>query len=280
LKTRIPSGERYFRLRSNLEKRHLATICQAARCPNIAECWQNNHATFLVMGEVCTRNCGFCAVPHGIPRSINPREIEQVKEMIGFLELKYAVITSVTRDDLPDGGSRYLGRMIRELKALFPGLKLEILIPDFAGDRSALQRVLAAGPQVLNHNLETVRSLYPRVNRPAANYQRSLDVLEWAKEDGRITKSGIMVGLGESGEELRSLFRDLRKRDVDLLTIGQYLQPTRNHLPVKKYYPPEDFTRLKREALTLGFSAVESGPFVRSSYHAREMYEKREKVSC
>lgn len=274
LKTHIPSGDNYFKIKKELERRNLHTICQDARCPNISECWNNYHATFLIMGDTCSRNCSFCSVKHGIPQPLNPEEADRILEMVDILGAKYIVITSVTRDDLDDGGSRHFVSLIEKIKAEKSGLLVEVLIPDFKGNRARLEDVFAAKPDVLNHNLETVKGLYAKVNRKPGNYDISLKVLKLAKENNLITKSGIMVGLGESIEEIEALFFDLREQGVDLLTIGQYLQPTKSNLPVDKFYSPAEFAELKQLALSCGFTAVEAGPFVRSSYKAADMYRK------
>ena len=301
LKAAIPSGDDYFKIKKNLEKRKLFTICQNARCPNISECWNNHHATFLIMGDTCSRNCTFCSVKAGVPGPLLAEEAERVLEMVQILDAAYVVITSVTRDDLEDGGSGHFAQVISYLKEHRPGVKVEALIPDFKGNVRHLDTVLAARPDVLNHNLETVERLYPHVNRPIGNYRVSLGVLlkahhrkettagtEGTESTERssnssaageaavkplVTKSGIMVGLGETLDELKELFRDLRESGVDLLTIGQYLQPTTANVPVEKFYTPEEFAELKEIALAAGFRAVESGPFVRSSYQAQSMYD-------
>ena len=274
LKTRIPSGDNYFKIKKALEKRNLSTICQSARCPNISECWNNYHATFLIMGDTCSRNCTFCAVKNGTPEPLDSREPERVLEMTEIMKTTYVVITSVTRDDLEDGGSSHFAAVIKTLKMRKTGVKVEALIPDFKGNLRHLDTVLKAGPEVLNHNLETVRRLYPFVNRNPKNYNISLQVLKNSKKKGFITKSGIMVGLGESWEELKELFQDLRESRVDLLAIGQYLQPTRQNVPVEKFYTPEEFEELREIAVSYGFTDVNSGPFVRSSYKADRMYRK------
>jgi lipoic acid synthetase len=273
LKAQIPAGEDYFKIKKNLEKRNLATICQQARCPNIAECWNNYHATFLIMGDTCSRNCTFCSVKSGKPGPLLPEEPKRVLEMVEILKATYVAITSVTRDDLEDGGSSHFAAVITYLKTHRPDLQIEVLIPDFKGNTFHLDTVLGAAPDVLNHNLETVQRLYPRVNRPVQNYSTSLNVLRYSHERGFVTKSGIMVGLGESLEELKELFQHLRESGVRLLTIGQYLQPTKENAVVEKFYTPEEFGALKEMALASGFAAVESAPFVRSSYKARQMYE-------
>jgi lipoic acid synthetase len=276
LRTKIPAGNRYFKLKRELNKRNLSTICQAAKCPNVSECWNKNNATFLILGNVCTRNCSFCSVPNLPPNAPDPSETDNIIEMIKIMGLKYAVITSVTRDDLSDGGSLHFQHILKKLKKTYPQLRIEVLIPDFKGDKAALLNVLEAGPDILNHNLETVLSCYPKVNREVKNYSRSLNVLKWAGEEGFDTKSGIMVGLGETKHELIQTLWDLYNNDVRLLTIGQYLQPTRKSIPVKKFYSPAAFLELKTIALDMGFIAVESGPFVRSSFNAHEIFKKKE----
>ncbi|MGE5341524.1 MAG: lipoyl synthase [Candidatus Omnitrophota bacterium] len=272
LKAAIPSGETYFKIKKNLEARNLSTICQRAKCPNISECWNNHHATFLIMGNTCSRNCLFCSVTSGTPTPLSPDEPQNILEMVNILNARYVVITSVTRDDLPDGGSSHFAQVITHLKTHKPGIKIEVLIPDFKGNTAAMDTVLQAEPDVLNHNLETVKRLYPHVNRHARNYQVSLDILRYAHEKGFITKSGIMVGLGETMDEIEQVFRNLRQNGVQRLTIGQYLQPTKENVPVEKYYTPEEFEELKENALAYGFAHVVSGPFVRSSYKADESH--------
>ena len=274
LKADIPGGENFFKIKKELEQRKLSTICQNARCPNISECWNNYHATFLIMGDICSRNCSFCAVKTGTPPPLNPEEADRILEMVTIMGAKYIVITSVTRDDLADGGSAHFAALVEKIKNRRRDLTIEILIPDFKSSSASLNRVFAARPDVLNHNLETVKSLYAKVNRNPENYGISLKVLKQAGENNLITKSGIMLGLGETAAEIEALFRDLRDSGVALLTIGQYLQPTANNLPVEKYYSPEEFTELREQALSCGFTAVESGPFVRSSYRAGRMYRK------
>jgi lipoic acid synthetase len=271
LKVQVPAGKDYFRIKKNLEKRGLSTICQRAKCPNISQCWNNYHATFLIMGDTCSRNCAFCSVKSGNPAPLHPEEAQRVLEMVEIMKSTYVVITSVTRDDLEDGGSSHFAGVISHLKARRPGLKIEVLIPDFKGNTRHVDTVLDAGPDVLNHNLETVRRLYPHVNRKPGNYHISLNVLRYGHDKGFITKSGIMVGLGETIEEIKEMFIDLRESGVELLTIGQYLQPTKENVPVEKFYPPGEFEELKEMAFSCGFRGVESGPFVRSSYKAGEM---------
>jgi len=270
-----PSGRAFFQTKRDLRERHLHTICQSARCPNIGECWNQGNATILIMGDVCTRDCLFCSVPHGQPEPPDPREPDRILELAKILGLSYIVITSVTRDDLHDGGSRHFAAVIRTLKRRLPELLVEVLVPDFSGRPEDIDRVLAAGPDVLNHNLETVRRLYPAINRAATHYDISLAVLRRAARSGSPTKSGLMVGLGETPAELETAMSELVNNGVELLTIGQYLQPTRNHHPVHRYYRPDEFRLLKETALRKGFRAVESGPLVRSSYHAEQMYRHR-----
>lgn len=251
---------------------HLTTVCEEAKCPNLFECWADRTATFMLMGEVCTRHCGFCAVAKGDVAPLDPREPQNVAEAVERLKLSHAVITSVNRDDLPDGGARHFAATIDAIRQRTPGCQIETLVPDFGGSSEALDLVLAAAPEVLNHNVETVPRLYKRV-RHGSDFQRSLDVLgRAARARGGLiqrTKSGVMVGLGESREELRETFAALRGADVDVLTVGQYLQPTNKHLPIERWVTPAEFAEMRSEALEMGFLHVESGPFVRSSYHAK-----------
>lgn len=274
LKIKIPSGKNVFRIKKDLDERNLHTICQDAKCPNMSECWKKNHATFLIMGSTCSRNCLFCSVKSGICEPLDRDEPEKIGEMVEIMNLRYVVITSVTRDDLDDGGSSHYADVIKYLKERFPGLKIEVLIPDFKGDRKFIDRILAESPDVLNHNLETVKRLYPYVNRKTENYSVSLSVLKHSDSKQFITKSGIMVGLGETEEELRELLSDLRENGVSLLTIGQYLQPASENVEVVKYYTPEKFKELSVMAESYGFIGVESGPFIRSSYNALDLYNK------
>jgi lipoic acid synthetase len=255
--------------------KHLNTVCQEARCPNLFECWGvDRTATFMLMGDVCTRHCGFCAVTQGAGKPLDPKEPRHVAEAVKTLGVRHAVVTSVNRDELPDGGAAHFAATIREIRALIPGVTVEVLVPDFLGSKAALSAVLDEGPEVLNHNTETVERLYKRV-RPDAVYARSLELLRRASERknrGKISmkvKSGIMVGLGETREELRVTLRDLRECGVDVVTVGQYLQPHARRLPVERYYTPKEFEEIQREGEALGFGVVESGPLVRSSYHAR-----------
>ncbi len=273
LKARLPSHSDYFQVASLLKKVGLHTICESGRCPNAGECWERKTATFLILGNICTRNCAFCAVDKGRPQPLDETEPEQVLEAIKALGLCYVVITSVTRDDLPDGGAGIFFRTINLVKDNWPETKVEVLIPDFKGEEGPVLKVLEAGPDVLSHNLETTVNLYPEINRPATNYYRSLNLLKLAKRQGAVTKSGLMVGLGETRDDLEQALLDLRQSGCDLLTLGQYLQPTRQHAPVKRYYTPEEFEGLRRLAIDLGFKEVASGPLVRSSYFADRLYQ-------
>jgi lipoyl synthase len=271
LKVRFPQGPNYQDLRELMREQNLHTICQEALCPNIGECWENRTATFLILGDVCTRNCGFCAVTTGRPTGLDLEEPERLARAVQKIGLRHIVITSVTRDDLPDGGSSIYAATIARLREYVPGCGIEVLIPDFMGNWGALATVMDARPDILNHNMETVPRLYRRV-RPKAIYEQSLELLGRAKElaPGVVTKSGLMVGLGETRDELLETFGNLRARDVDVLTVGQYMRPTMQHLPIERYVPPEEFGELKRAALAMGFGHVEAGPLVRSSYHAHE----------
>ena len=274
LKVRFPSGQNYGELKRLMRSLDLHTICEEALCPNIGECWNNRTATFLILGDVCTRNCGFCAVTTGRPTGLDTEEPERLARAVQELGLRHIVITSVTRDDLPDGGAWIFAETIRRLRAYSPNCGIEVLIPDFQGNWAALATVMQARPDILNHNLETVPRLYRRV-RPKAVYEQSLELLRRAREMApeAVTKSGLMVGLGETRAELSRVFRDLRASEVDILTVGQYLRPSMQHLPIERYLAPEEFADLKREAVSLGFQHVESGPLVRSSYHAHEQVD-------
>jgi lipoic acid synthetase len=274
LKARAPVGENYHELKKLARGLWLHTVCESAQCPNIGECWNHRTATFMLLGDICTRRCGFCAVPKGHPGPIDYGEPGRVAEAVAALELKYAVVTSVNRDDDNLGGARVFAMTVEEIRRRVPDCRVEVLIPDFQGLDDCLQVVLAARPDILNHNTETVPRLY-RVARSGARYQRSLRLLRRAKElsPETVTKSGLMVGLGETTEELLAVFRDLAAQQVDILTVGQYLRPSRDHLPIARLYPPGEFRFLKEEALKMGFRHVESGPLVRSSYHAHEQAE-------
>ncbi len=267
LKARIPSGESYARIKSLIDGNHLHTVCEEARCPNMGECWNHGTATFMILGDICTRSCGFCAVTTGKPTELDADEPRRVAEAVQRMGIRHAVITSVNRDELYDGGAQIFAETIRHIRSLCPGTKVEVLIPDFKGDELALNIVLDAFPDVLNHNTETVPRLYPAV-RPQAKYERTLELLDRAKRRGFLTKSGLMVGIGEEAEEISSVMKDLRAVGCDILTIGQYLQPTKNHLPVARYVHPDEFAGWRGLGKELGFKHVESGPLVRSSYHA------------
>ncbi len=272
LKVQLPSHVNFFRVGDLLKSQQLNTICQSGRCPNIAECWSARTATFLLLGDICTRNCAFCAVAKGKTSPPSPEEPFRVAEAVNALGLDYAVLTSVTRDDLPDGGASHFVETVRAIKARHTRIKVEVLVPDFQGNQTALAAVIQSGPDVVNHNLETVERCYPLINRPRHHYQRSLDLLRRARQMGAITKSGLMVGLGEEEEEILKTIADLAEAGCHFLTIGQYLQPSRNHAPVHKYYHPDEFDRFSKKALSFGFRAVEAGPLVRSSYQARRMF--------
>ncbi|MCC6393029.1 MAG: lipoyl synthase [Bryobacterales bacterium] len=266
-------------LKRDLRKHSLHTVCESARCPNIHECFHRGAATFMILGNLCTRGCGFCSVPKGSPEkrefTIDPEEPAGVARMAAQMRLRYVVITSVNRDDLPDGGSNHFARTVREVRAALPQARVEVLTPDFCGNMEAVERVLQAGPHVFNHNMETVPRLYRRV-RPQANYRQSLDVLAFARKARPevLTKSGFMAGLGERPEEVHQLLRDLREVHVDAATIGQYLQPTRRNLPVAEYVTPQQFDAYRDYGLSIGFRMVFAGPFVRSSYMADLVNEK------
>ena len=272
LKVKFPSHAQYFFVDRLLREKRLHTICRSARCPNTGECWSEKTATFLILGDVCTRSCSFCAVNKGRPSADPDGEALRVAEAAEAMNLDYCVVTSVTRDDLPDGGASVFADVIRALRCTRPDIRVEVLVPDFAGNPEALQIVLDATPDVLNHNLEVPENIYPAIGRPAANYRRSLDLVAEAGRKGATTKSGLMVGLGEDLNDLTRTIRDLRRAGCKLLTIGQYLQPERGNVPVARFYPPTEFEGIKAEALGLGFQAVEAGPLVRSSYRARRMF--------
>jgi lipoic acid synthetase len=274
LKAKAPVGDNFHNLKKLARGLGLHTVCESAQCPNIGECWNHRTATFMLLGDICTRRCGFCAVPKGKPGPIDLDEPRRVAEAVAKLGLKHAVVTSVNRDDDNVGGARIFAETIRQVRELSPECRIEVLIPDFQGLDEALKVVLDAHPDVLNHNTETVPRLY-RVVRSGARYERTLRLLENAKKfsPGMVTKSGVMVGLGETITELVEVFRDLGGRGVDILTVGQYLRPSRDHLPIARFYTPDEFQSLKSEALRFGFRHVESGPLVRSSYHAHEQAE-------
>lgn len=280
LKVKFPSHQNFFYVSNILKEENLNTICQSAKCPNISECWSQKTATFLILGDLCTRSCSFCAVEKGSPSPPSQNEPTRVAEAVSSLGLHYAVVTSVTRDDLPDGGASVFAETIKAIKKRTPRVKIEVLIPDFNGDEQDLEEVIKAGPDIVNHNLETTEAIYPLINRPKKNYRRSLGVLKRAKEMGASTKSGLMVGLGEKTEEIIQTLFDLKETSCDLLTVGQYLQPTKTNIPVRKYYAPGEFAQLKRVALDSGFADVESGPLVRSSYRAHKMYKSSQKKAA
>lgn len=271
LKARAPMGENYHDLKRLARSLGLHTVCESAQCPNIGECWHHKTATFMMLGNLCTRRCGFCAVPKGRPEPIDMDEPRRVAEAVAALGLEYAVITSVNRDDNLLGGAQAFALVIDEIRKKAPGCRVEVLVPDFQGDREAIRVVVDARPEILNHNTESVPRLY-RAVRSGARYERTLELLRYAKElnPAGVTKSGVMVGLGEETQELLDVFRDLASVQCDILTIGQYLRPSRDHLPMARLYTPREFAELKNEALHMGFRHVESGPLVRSSFHAHE----------
>jgi len=268
LKAKIPGGENYARIKNLVDHQRLHTVCEEARCPNLGECWNSGTATFMILGDICTRSCGFCAVKTGRPDyGLDWDEPRRVAESVRSMGIRHAVITSVNRDERSDGGSPIFAETIRQIRSLVPECSIEVLIPDFKGNEEALNIVLDARPNILNHNLETVPRLYGVV-RPQANYGQSLEVLERAKKKRAVTKTGLMLGIGEKTDEVRQVLRDIQTVRCDILTLGQYLQPTKGHLPVDRFVHPDEFRTLKEEALSLGFRHVESGPLVRSSYHA------------
>jgi lipoic acid synthetase len=272
LRVRLPGGENYYELKGLMRGLGLHTVCESARCPNIGECWGHRTATFMILGDQCTRRCGFCAVPKGLPHGqVDWEEPDRVAQAAQAMELKYVVVTSVDRDDLKDGGSTLFALTIEALRRAIPQVKVEVLIPDFRGSNEALETVLKAKPDVLNHNIETVPRLYPAARR-GSRYERSMRLLARSRElePGIPTKSGLMVGLGETFEEVCEVLKDLKSVGVDIVTIGQYLRPSREQLPVARFYTPAEFALLKQEGERLGIRHVESGPLVRSSYHAHE----------
>ncbi len=280
LKARAPLGDNYHELKKLARTLGLHTVCESAQCPNIGECWNHKTATFMLLGNLCTRRCGFCAVPKGKPEPLDWDEPRRVGEAVATLGLKHAVVTSVNRDDDNEGGAKIFAETIRQIRRQASGCQIEVLIPDFQGREDCLQIVLDAKPEVLNHNTETVPRLY-RAVRSGSRYERTLRLLENVKRfiPEMVTKSGVMVGIGETMDELIEVFRDLAARKVDILTVGQYLRPSKDHLPITRYYTPDEFALLKREALAMGFRHVESGPLVRSSYHAHEQAESTGLVS-
>ena len=275
LKVKAPGSPNYLRLKRLVRHQRLHTICEEAHCPNIGECWEQLTATFLILGDICTRNCGFCAVTHGKPTELDLAEPDRVAEAIQRLGLEHAVITSVNRDDQADGGSAIFAAVIRRIRALSPGCGVEVLIPDFRGNEAALRTVVEAEPDILNHNMETVPRLYREV-RPGSRYEQSLELFARARRmvPALVTKSGIIVGFGEERGELLKTMADLREVDCDILTLGQYLRPSQQHLPIIRYYTPEEFSELKAIGEGMGFKHVEAGPLVRSSYHARGQIEE------
>ncbi|MCP4348915.1 MAG: lipoyl synthase [Desulfobacterales bacterium] len=276
LKRNLPKGSSYEQIRALMNKSQLNTVCKEAKCPNIWECFSRHTATFMILGDRCTRDCRFCAVDHGVPMPPDSDEPARVALAAETMHLSYVVVTSVTRDDLSDGGASFFAETIKEIHKKIPDSLVEVLIPDFQGDEEALQTVVKACPDVLNHNIETVRRLYPLVRHEAV-YQRSLELLKRVKSHNPAipTKSGLMLGLGESSEEIHETFRDILDSGCNILTLGQYLQPSKEHFPVKRFVPPEEFDCWKETALNMGFSEAASGPFVRSSYNAKELYNSK-----
>jgi lipoic acid synthetase len=273
LRVKLPAGPAYSDLRTTIDRHKLHTVCESAKCPNMGECWARGTATVMILGNVCTRSCGFCNIATGRPPVLDLDEPRRVAEAVALMNLKHCVITSVNRDELPDGGAAIWADTIRRTRAASPKTAIEVLIPDFCGNWDALQKVLDAKPDILNHNTETVPSQYKTV-RPQAKYERTLELLQRAKAQGFITKTGLMAGIGETDDELLQTFRDIRAVGTDILTIGQYLQPTKQHLPIARWVTPEQFAEYKRFCLEdLGYPVVESGPLVRSSYHADEQAE-------
>ncbi|HWB19708.1 MAG TPA: lipoyl synthase, partial [Phycisphaerales bacterium] len=274
LRARAPGGDGYLALKSIISEHRLHTVCEEASCPNIGECWSRGTATIMILGDTCTRSCGFCNVKTGRPPRLDLDEPRRVAESIALMNLKHIVITSVNRDELDDGGASIWAETIRRVHEACPQTSVEVLVGDFLGDRDAIQKVIDARPEILSHNMETVHRMHPAV-RPQADYQRSLDVLKQIKDGGLVTKTGIMLGIGERDDEVLELMDDVRAvSNADILTIGQYLQPTRNHLPIDRWVSPEQFLRFKQQGLARGFTVVESGPLVRSSYHAEEQADR------
>lgn len=263
------TGPDYLDIKQTMDRLKLHTICEEARCPNRWECWNARTATFLILGDICTRRCHYCSVATGRPLAVDHEEPKRVAEAVQALGLRHAVITSVNRDELADGGATIFAETVRQIRQFSPDCTIEVLIPDFEGNEAALATVCAEKPEILNHNIETVRRLFPAL-RPQGKYQRSIELLGKAKQQGMTTKSGLILGMGETIDEAREVMHDLHRISCDILTIGQYLQPTRNHLPVARFYEPSEFAALKEEGLTMGFTHIESGPLVRSSYHAEQ----------
>jgi lipoyl synthase len=279
IRVRVTEGENFKELKQLVRGSRLHTVCEEARCPNIFDCWNRRTATFMILGDVCTRACRFCAVTSGRPTELDLGEPSRVAESVAELGLRHAVITSVDRDDLKDGGSGIFARTIRAIRRQSPGTTIEVLTPDFQGDLEAVRTVVEAAPDIFNHNTETVPRLYTRI-RPKAVYANSLALLRHVKAlaPQMVSKSGVMVGLGETEDELLEVFRNMREHDIDVLTVGQYLRPTKSHAEVVRYYRPEEFARLKEQALAMGFGHVEAGPLVRSSYHADEQVPARKSL--
>ena len=274
LKVKAPGGPNYVALKHMMRDLKLHTVCEEAHCPNIGECWEHHAATFMILGDVCTRNCAYCAVAHGTPAPLDVAEPLRLADAVAQMGLKHVVITSVDRDDLPNGGAEMFAACIAEIRRRLPQTSIEVLIPDFKGNPDALRIVVDARPDILNHNLETIARLY-RIARPGGRYPRALELLRRAKDmnPALLTKSGLICGLGEEWDELLVSIRDLRAQDVDIITLGQYLRPSDQHLPIARWYTPVEFAELKRYGMSLGFRHVESGPLVRSSYHAWEQIE-------
>ncbi|HLQ59122.1 MAG TPA: lipoyl synthase [Gemmatimonadales bacterium] len=274
LKVKAPGGPNYVALKHLMRDLKLHTVCEEAHCPNIGECWEHKAATFMILGDVCTRNCAYCAVAHGTPAALDADEPQRLADAVAQMGLKHVVITSVDRDDLPNGGAEIFAACIAEIRRRLPQTSVEVLIPDFKGNPVALRLIVDARPDILNHNLETIARLY-RIARPGGRYTRALELLDRAKDMNPelLTKSGVICGLGEDWDELLTAMRDLRAARVDILTIGQYLRPSDQHLPIARWYTPDDFAELKRYGMALGYRHVESGPLVRSSYHAWEQVE-------
>jgi lipoic acid synthetase len=273
LRAPAPVGQNYRELKALISDLKLHTVCESAACPNVGECWNRRTATFMILGNVCTRRCGFCAVQKGAPLAVDYDEPRRVAEAVAIMGLDYAVVTSVNRDDRKDGGAELFAQVLEAIRERVPGCKVEVLVPDFQGSHAAMQTVMNARPDVLNHNTETVPRLYRQV-RLGARYERSLDMLQYAKElaPGTPVKSGLMLGLGELNEEVLQVMQDLRDHKVDILTLGQYLRPSPKHLPIVRYVPPAEFDELKRAGMKMGFAHVEAGPLVRSSYHADDSH--------
>jgi lipoic acid synthetase len=278
LKMKMPGGEGYSKLKKLVDDQKLHTVCQSAKCPNMGECWSAGTATLMILGDVCTRSCGFCHIATGRPPTLDLDEPRRVGEAVATMGLKHCVITSVNRDELPDGGAEVWAETIRQIRLQSPGTNIEVLIPDFCGDWDALQKVLDERPEILNHNIETVPRLYYKV-RPQAKYQRSLKLLQIAKQQGLVSKTGMMLGLGETEDEIESVLSDLVAIGCEILTLGQYLQPTAKHLPVERWVHPDEFAEWKRRGEEKGLRHVESGPLVRSSYHAEKQVLSHAAVS-